>query len=78
MSLGLAPLVVESLFDTVRQVATYERTAMVLVEQHVSLALRVADQAAVLNHGTVVLRGPAAALRHDTHRIERAYFGQRF
>jgi branched-chain amino acid transport system ATP-binding protein len=41
----------------------------------VSLALKVADEAAVLNRGTIVLRGAAGELRHDTDRIERAYFG---
>jgi branched-chain amino acid transport system ATP-binding protein len=75
MSLGLAPLVVEALFDTVRRIASDHGAAIVLVEQHVSLALNVADEAAVLNRGTIVLRGAADGLRHDTERIERAYFG---
>ena len=75
MSLGLAPLVVEALFDTVRRIASDHGAAIVLVEQHVSLALKVADEAAVLNRGTIVLRGAADELRHDAERIERAYFG---
>jgi branched-chain amino acid transport system ATP-binding protein len=75
MSLGLAPLVVEALFDTVRRIASDHGAAIVLVEQHVSLALNVADEAAVLNRGTIVLRGSADELRHDGDRIERAYFG---
>ncbi|HZA75449.1 MAG TPA: ATP-binding cassette domain-containing protein [Acidimicrobiales bacterium] len=75
MSMGLAPLVVETLFDTVRHIASDHGAAIVLVEQHVSLALGVADEAAVLNRGTVVLRGAADELRHDGQRIERAYFG---
>ena len=75
MSLGLAPLVVEALFDTVRRIASDHGAAIVIVEQHVSLALNVADEAAVLNRGTMVLRGAADELRHDTERIERAYFG---
>jgi branched-chain amino acid transport system ATP-binding protein len=75
MSLGLAPLVVETLFDTVRRIASDHGAAIVLVEQHVSLALDVADEAAVLNRGTIVLRGQADELRHDDERIERAYFG---
>jgi branched-chain amino acid transport system ATP-binding protein len=41
----------------------------------VSLALKVADEAAVLNRGTIVVRGAADELRHDGERIERAYFG---
>jgi branched-chain amino acid transport system ATP-binding protein len=75
MSMGLAPLVVETLFDTVQRIASDHGAAIVLVEQHVSLALKVADEAAVLNRGTIVLRGAADDLRHDTDRIERAYFG---
>jgi branched-chain amino acid transport system ATP-binding protein len=75
MSMGLAPLIVETLFDTVRRIATDHGAAIVLVEQHVTLALRVADEAAVLNRGTMVLRGPAAELRDQAKRLEQAYFG---
>jgi branched-chain amino acid transport system ATP-binding protein len=75
MSMGLAPLVVEALFDTVQRIASDQGAAIVLVEQHVSLALKVADRAAVLNRGEIILRGTAEELRHDTRRIERAYFG---
>ena len=75
MSMGLAPLVVETLFDTVRAIARDHATAIVLVEQHVGLALGVADEAAVLNRGTIVLRGRAAPLRDQGDRLERAYFG---
>jgi branched-chain amino acid transport system ATP-binding protein len=75
MSMGLAPLVVETLFETVQRIASDHGAAIVLVEQHISLALKVADEAAVLNRGNIVLRGAADQLRHDTDRIERAYFG---
>ena len=76
MSMGLAPLVVESLFGTVRQVATDHGTAIVLVEQHVNLALATADEAAVLSRGEIVLRGPAAALRAHPDQVEQAYLGR--
>jgi len=76
MSMGLAPLVVEALFDTVRRIARDHGAAIVLVEQHVTLALGVADEAAVLNRGAIVLRGSAAELRADPKRIERAYLGE--
>jgi branched-chain amino acid transport system ATP-binding protein len=75
LSLGLAPLVVESLFQTVQRIAADHGCAVVLVEQHVNLALEVADEAAVLNHGSIVLRGPADQLAGDTERLEHAYFG---
>jgi len=75
MSMGLAPLVVEALFAAVRQIAADHGCAVVLVEQHVNLALAVADQAVVLNHGRVVLDGAAASLRAEPERLERAYLG---
>jgi branched-chain amino acid transport system ATP-binding protein len=76
MSMGLAPLIVATLFETVRQIATDRGAAVVLVEQHVKLALEVADEAAVLNRGAVVLRGGAGELRADSTRLERAYLGE--
>jgi branched-chain amino acid transport system ATP-binding protein len=75
MSMGLAPLVVEALFDTVRRIASDHGAAIVLVEQHVKLALDVADEAAVLNRGTIVLQGSADTLRSDAKRLEHAYLG---
>ena len=75
MSMGLAPLVVESLFDAVRTISTDHGCAVVLVEQHVNLALGVADHAAVLNHGALVLEGAAASLRDRPDELEQAYFG---
>jgi branched-chain amino acid transport system ATP-binding protein len=76
MSMGLAPLIVETLFDTVRTIARDHGAAVVLVEQHVKLALEVADEAAVLNRGSVVLQGTAAELGADGERLERAYLGE--
>ncbi|MEV0044031.1 hypothetical protein AB0H60_11210 [Nocardia rhamnosiphila] len=48
---------------------------MLLVEQHVHLALGVADQAAVLVQGRIAERGSAAEVRDDPERVERAYLG---
>jgi branched-chain amino acid transport system ATP-binding protein len=75
MSMGLAPLVVEALFSAVRQIAADHGCAVVLVEQHVNLALAVADQAVVLNHGRIVLDGDAAPLQAEPERLEQAYLG---
>ena len=75
MSMGLAPRIVEALFERVRSIATDHGCAVVMVEQHVNLALEVADSAAVLNRGSIVLRGPARQLRGDSDRLEAAYFG---
>jgi branched-chain amino acid transport system ATP-binding protein len=76
MSLGLAPVVVETLFAAVRRIAADHGAAIVLVEQHVTLALDVADHAAVLNRGAIALQGPAQDLRLDASGIDRAYFGE--
>lgn len=75
MSMGLAPIVVERLFATIRAIAADHGCAVVLVEQHVQLALAVADHAAVLNHGSIVVRDRAAALLRHPERIEEAYLG---
>jgi branched-chain amino acid transport system ATP-binding protein len=74
-SQGLAPLIVESLFETVRKVADEHGSAVVLVEQHVDLALDVADEAAVLQRGRIVLHAGSAEVRERYEELERAYLG---
>jgi branched-chain amino acid transport system ATP-binding protein len=74
MSMGLAPIIVESLLPIVRQIAD-SGAAVVLVEQHVTLALEIADAAIVLVHGDVSLEGSADELRADPARLEAAYLG---
>ena len=75
LSMGLAPVIVDEILLVLRKLAEDNDMAVVLVEQHVHLALAVADQAAVLVHGNVVLRESAAILRKDPVRIESAYMG---
>ena len=75
MSMGLAPLIVQSLFDTVQRIAHDHGCAVLLVEQHVQLALAVADSASVLNRGSIVLRGPAAELQANAAQLQAAYLG---
>ena len=75
LSMGLAPLIVEALFETVRRIAADHGCAVLLVEQHVNLALQVADTASVLNRGSIVLGGPSAELLADPERLEAAYLG---
>ena len=72
LSLGLAPLIVQTLLAAVRQLAD-EGTAVILVEQHVHLVLGMADRAVVLHRGKVVISDTAEALRRDEDRIARAY-----
>ena len=75
MSMGLAPVIVEKLLPIVRRVADHSGTTVVLVEQHVRLALEVADDAIVLVRGQVTLQGPAAELAREPDRLEAAYLG---
>jgi len=75
MSMGLAPVIVEQLLPMVREIADAQKVVVILVEQHVGLALDVADRALVLVHGQVSLDGPASELRNDPDRLEAAYFG---
>ena len=75
LSMGLAPVIVETLLPVIRKVADDTGAACVLVEQHVMLALEIADTAVVLAHGDVALQGDAKALAADETLIERAYLG---
>lgn len=75
LSMGLAPIVVEQLLPVIRSVAEQTGAGVILVEQHVRLALGVSDSAIVLAHGTAVLRGSAADLLAHPERIEDAYLG---
>ena len=76
LSLGLAPVVVERMLPVVRQYATEQGAAAVLVEQHVELALEVADRAIVLSHGEVITEGEAAVLRRDKELLFASYLGE--
>jgi branched-chain amino acid transport system ATP-binding protein len=72
-SLGLAPLMVEHIFEVIAGLKEKGLTIL-LVEQNVHHALDVADRAYVMEAGRIALDGPAAELRHDP-RVERSYLG---
>ncbi|HLN09951.1 MAG TPA: ABC transporter ATP-binding protein [Xanthobacteraceae bacterium] len=72
-SLGLAPLVVQLIFDLIARIRT-EGTAILLVEQNARAALKVADYGYVMEGGRIVLDGPAAQLSAD-ERVQSAYLG---
>jgi branched-chain amino acid transport system ATP-binding protein len=77
LSMGLAPQVVDALLATLRRVADELGTGVLLVEQHVSLALGVADRAYVLERGRVAMSGPAADLAGAPELVQASYLGLR-
>ena len=76
LSLGLAPVIVESLLPVVREYAAESGCGVVLVEQHIELALTIADRGCVLSHGEIVLRGDAVQLRANNDLLVSSYFGE--
>jgi branched-chain amino acid transport system ATP-binding protein len=76
LSLGLAPVIVEGLLPVVRQYAEESGCGVVLVEQHIELALTIADRGYVLSHGEIALQGDAADLRANHELLISSYFGE--
>jgi branched-chain amino acid transport system ATP-binding protein len=72
-SMGLAPLVVRSIFGIVKRLRN-EGMAVLLVEQNARQTLRIADRAYVLESGSILVDGPASALAQDP-RVQAAYLG---
>jgi branched-chain amino acid transport system ATP-binding protein len=73
-SLGLAPLLVKAIFETIRTI-NEQGVTVLLVEQNARAALRLANYGYVLETGAIALEGPAAELLHDT-QVRRAYLGE--
>jgi branched-chain amino acid transport system ATP-binding protein len=71
LSMGLAPLIVESLYDSVAEIAA-QGVSVVVVEQFAASALRVADYAAVMQGGRIIETGDPGEIRH---RLNELYFG---
>jgi branched-chain amino acid transport system ATP-binding protein len=72
-SMGLAPVLVDSIFDTIKQLHG-QGTTILLVEQNARMALQVADRGYVLQTGEVVLSDTAAHLRSN-EMVRKAYLG---
>jgi branched-chain amino acid transport system ATP-binding protein len=73
-SLGLAPLVVHTIFEAIEEIRG-EGTTILLVEQNANAALRHSDRAYVLETGQIVMEGPSKELAADP-RIKEAYLGE--
>lgn len=73
-SLGLAPFLVDEIFDTIRRINTEAGVAVLLVEQNAVAALEVADSAYLMEQGRVVMSGSAEVLRSNPD-IQEAYLG---
>jgi branched-chain amino acid transport system ATP-binding protein len=71
LSMGLAPLIVESLYDTVAEIAE-QGVSILVVEQFAASALRVADYAAVMHGGRIVATGEPAEIEQQLNEL---YFG---
>ena len=72
-SLGLAPILIKDIFETVRKIAN-QGTTVLLVEQDVKHSLSLSDRGYVMEHGRMVMEGPAKQLLEDPH-IKTAYLG---
>jgi branched-chain amino acid transport system ATP-binding protein len=73
-SLGLSPLLVNEIFETVRAINANEGMSILLVEQNARVALDLASFGYVMENGRVVLEGPSAQLR-ENEDIKEFYFG---
>ncbi|MFD1737365.1 ABC transporter ATP-binding protein [Bacillus salitolerans] len=72
-SIGLAPLIVERMFEVIEQINN-EGTSILLAEQNANAALRIADRGYVLENGSIVMKGTAKELLSNDD-IRKAYIG---
>jgi branched-chain amino acid transport system ATP-binding protein len=73
-SMGLAPILVQQIFDIIQEIHD-SGTSILLVEQNANMALSIASRAYVLETGMVILSGPAAELRANS-KVQEAYLGE--
>ncbi|MDQ4065587.1 MAG: ABC transporter ATP-binding protein, partial [Actinomycetota bacterium] len=73
-SMGLAPILVEQVFETIKEI-NEQGTTIFLVEQNANMALEVADRAYVIQTGNIVLSDTAKALLDDP-KMKEAYLGE--
>ena len=73
-SLGLAPLVVQDIFSIIGEI-NRQGVTVLLIEQNANMALKIADQAYVLETGNITISGTGAELLAD-ERVKEAYLGK--
>ena len=73
-SMGLSPVLVERIFDIIREINT-QGTTILLVEQNANIALEIATRGYVLESGSIVNAAPAESLRRDP-KVREAYLGE--
>ena len=73
-SLGLAPLVVAQIFQSIRELAASMKLTVILVEQNAMSALKIADKGIVLHLGAIAAQGSALDLVADS-KVRSAYLG---
>lgn len=74
-SLGLAPLIVKDIMQVLRKLCDERGATIILVEQNVKAALKVADRGCVLAHGQIIISGTSTELLNDP-KVQEAYFGK--
>jgi len=74
-SMGLAPLLVRKIFGVMKDVFSRNSVSVLLVEQDTSIALELASDAYLLEHGTVIAHAPSDEMRNDA-RLREAYLGK--
>ena len=73
-SLGLAPLLVQEIYEIIKRINAEQKMAILLVEQNARAALGIADYGYVMENGRVVLEGPAEKLK-DNEDVQEFYMG---
>ena len=73
-SLGLSPFLVKEIFQIIQRINKEEKTSILLVEQNVSMAMKVSEYAYVMENGRIVLDGPSSHLK-DNEDIKEFYLG---
>jgi len=73
-SLGLAPLLVEEIFQIIQRLNRQEKLTVLLVEQNAAMALTIAEHGYVMENGRIVLDGPVTALRENPD-VKEFYLG---